>query len=49
MIELRHGKNYISGTTFISPVNREKFLAELKLRCPNLIDGSTSAKRGLFI
>ena len=36
MIELRHGKNYISGTTYISPVRRELFLAELRARCPNL-------------
>ncbi|MGI2336343.1 MAG: PH domain-containing protein [Dehalogenimonas sp.] len=36
MIEIRHGKNYVSGTTFISPENRELFLAELRARCPNL-------------
>jgi hypothetical protein len=49
MIELRHGKNYISGTTYISPVNREQFLAELRARCPNLIDGPPSIKRGFSI
>ena len=36
MIELRHGKNYISGTTYISPVRKELFLSELRTRCPNL-------------
>ncbi|MDV2989115.1 MAG: PH domain-containing protein [Dehalogenimonas sp.] len=36
MIEIRHGKHYFSGTTYISPANRESFLAELKSRCPNL-------------
>ena len=36
-IEIReHGKGYILGTTFISPVNRETFLEELAVRCPNL-------------
>ncbi|MBS4031481.1 MAG: PH domain-containing protein [Clostridiales bacterium] len=36
-IEIRqHGKNYITGTTLISPENREEFLAELKSRCKNL-------------
>lgn len=36
-IEIRqHGKGYITGTTYISPVNREKFLDELKSRCKNL-------------
>jgi hypothetical protein len=49
MIELRHGKNYISGTTYISPVNREQFLAELKRRCPNLIDSPSSTKSGFSI
>jgi hypothetical protein len=33
MIELRHGKNYITGTTYISPVNREEFINELQKRC----------------
>ena len=36
MIELRHGKNYISGTTYISPVNRNDFISELQKRCLNL-------------
>jgi len=36
MIELRHGKNYITGTTYISPVNRDAFLIELGQHCPNL-------------
>jgi hypothetical protein len=42
MIELRHGKNYITGTTYISPVNREWFVSELKARCPNIKDKITS-------
>jgi uncharacterized membrane protein len=33
MIELRHGKNFITGTTYISPLDREGFLTELKIRC----------------
>ncbi|XUX01345.1 MAG: PH domain-containing protein [Dehalogenimonas sp.] len=49
MIELRHGKNYISGTTYISPVNRDQFLAELKLRCPNMIDSPPSIRKGFSI
>ena len=36
MIELRHGKNYITGTTFISPADREGFLLELASRCPHI-------------
>lgn len=36
MIELRHGANYLTGTTFISPKDREGFLEELKKRCANL-------------
>lgn len=32
----QHNKGYITGTTFISPVNREDFLAELTSRCSNL-------------
>lgn len=36
MIELRHGKNYITGTTYISPVNRDEFITELRSRCPNI-------------
>lgn len=36
-IEIRqHGKGYISGTTLISPINRETFLEALILKCPNL-------------
>lgn len=42
-IEIKqHGKSYVTGTTYISPVNREQFLAELKLRCANLDDQSWS-------
>jgi len=37
-IELRHGKNYITGTTYISPRDRDRFLIELKARCHNLSD-----------
>jgi hypothetical protein len=37
MIELRHGRNYITGTTYISPADREIFMAELRNRCPNLV------------
>jgi uncharacterized membrane protein YobD (UPF0266 family) len=29
----QHGKGYITGTTMISPVNRDDFLSELKKRC----------------
>lgn len=36
-IEIRqHGKGYITGTTMISPKDRETFLEELKKRCVNL-------------
>ena len=36
-IEIRqHKKNYIMGTTMISPVNREDFYVQLKRRCKNL-------------
>lgn len=36
-IEIKqHGKGYIMGTTFISPVNREEFVIELKSRCRNI-------------
>ena len=36
-IEIRqHGKGYITGTTLISPENREEFLQELMSRCENL-------------
>lgn len=36
MIELRHGENYITGTTMVSPADRDGFLQELRNRCPNL-------------
>lgn len=32
----RHGRGYITGTTFISPQNREEFLKDLINRCTNL-------------
>lgn len=33
-IEIRqHGKGYITGTTFISPIDRDEFLWELKNKC----------------
>jgi hypothetical protein len=32
----QHGKGYITGTTFISPKNREEFMLELISRCKNL-------------
>ena len=36
-IEIKqHGKGYVTGTTYISPVDRESFYEELKRRCPNL-------------
>lgn len=36
-IEIRqHGKGYILGTTFISPMNRQEFINELIKRCTNL-------------
>ncbi len=36
-IEIRqHGKGYITGTTYISPVNREEFMMELISRCKNI-------------
>lgn len=36
-IEIRqHGKGYITGTTLISPENREEFLRELMSRCKSL-------------
>lgn len=42
-IEIKqHGKGYISGTTYISPVDRHEFLLELKNRCPNLDEQSRS-------
>lgn len=40
-IEIRqHGKGYFTGTTMISPVNKEDFLQELLRRCPNLDQGT---------
>lgn len=36
MIELRHGENYITGTTYISPENRDEFITELQKRCVNI-------------
>jgi len=39
-IEIKqHGKGYIAGTTYISPVDRESFLIELKKRCGKLEEG----------
>ena len=33
-IEIKeHNKGYIRGTTYISPINREEFLKQLKIRC----------------
>ena len=32
----QHDKPYVTGTTFISPVNQDHFLIELSRRCPNL-------------
>ena len=38
-IEIRqHDKGFITGTTYISPVNREEFLMELISRCQNIED-----------
>jgi len=38
-IEIRqHDKGFITGTTYISPVNREEFLMELISRCKNIED-----------
>jgi hypothetical protein len=36
MIEVRHGKNYITGTTYISPLDRDAFLAMLYIYCPQI-------------
>ena len=49
MIELRHGQNYILGTTYISPADRDGFLIALKTRCPNLEDAAKSTKHGFSI
>ncbi len=36
-IEIRqHDKRYITGTTFISPINRDDFIKELVTRCKNM-------------
>ena len=37
MLELRHGKYYITGTTYISPRDQQGFLEALKAHCPNLV------------
>lgn len=38
-IEIRqHDKGFVTGTTYISPVNREEFLEELKRKCGSLED-----------
>jgi hypothetical protein len=37
MLELRHGENYLSGTTYISPKDQEAFLRELEKRCTGII------------
>ena len=38
-IEIKqHEKGYISGTTYISPINRTEFIQELLNRCKNLSD-----------
>lgn len=38
-IEIKQlGKGYISGTTYISPINRTEFIQELLNRCKNLSD-----------
>lgn len=33
----QHGKGFISGTTYISPRNRDAFAQQLTQRCPNLM------------
>jgi uncharacterized membrane protein YdbT with pleckstrin-like domain len=39
-IEIRqHGRGFVTGTTYISPVDREAFLSELLRRCNNLEGG----------
>lgn len=36
-IEIKqHDKGFIMGTTYISPINREEFLVDLKTRCKNI-------------
>jgi hypothetical protein len=32
----KHGKNYFTGTTYVSPKDRDGFIAELKRRCRNI-------------
>lgn len=40
-IEIKqHGKGFITGTTLVSPVNREEFIRELVKRCKNLEESS---------
>lgn len=34
-IEIRTGPNFVTGTTYISPRERDEFLTELARRCPN--------------
>lgn len=34
-IEIRTGPNFVTGTTYISPRDRDEFLTELVRRCPN--------------
>ncbi len=46
MIEIRHGKNYVLGTTYISPADREGFLIALKALYPNLKDGDQLTHKG---
>ena len=42
-IEIKqHGKGYISGTTYISPINRTEFIQELMKRCKNLSDPNSN-------
>lgn len=40
-IEIRqHGRGWITGTTYISPVDREGFLEELQERCASMVTHS---------
>lgn len=39
VIEIRYGRDYATGTTYISPEERDGFLHELKRRCENLKNG----------
>jgi len=42
-IEIKqHGKGCVTGTTYISPVERQEFLLELIGRCPNLDEQNRS-------